>query len=165
MKKLTLIRHAKSDWHSGAATDFDRPLNERGKKAAPLMGERLAARGCLPDLIISSPAKRARQTAKKIAKHIDYPEDRIEYAEEIYDAACSTLVNLLRSLNDKTDDVMLIGHNPGFSELGEWLTANAPEWLPTCGLLELELACDSWAEIEEQSAALLLYDYPKKQDA
>ncbi len=163
MKKLTLIRHAKSDWHSGAATDFDRPLNERGNKAAPLMGSRLAERGAQPELILSSPAKRARQTAEKIAQQIGYPEDRIEYDEEIYDAACSTLIHLVRSLNDESDDIMLIGHNPGFSELGEWLTADAPEWLPTCGLLELELGGVSWTAVEENCATLLVYDYPKNQ--
>lgn len=85
MKTLILIRHAKSDWHSAAGTDFDRPLNTRGKNVAPLMGQRLVDRGCLPDLLLSSPAKRARQTAKRIAKQLAYPEERIEYATEIYE--------------------------------------------------------------------------------
>ena len=142
MKKLTLLRHAKSDWNSAATSDFDRPLNQRGKKAAPLMG--------------------TRQTATIIAEQVDYPEERIEFAEEIYDAARLTLINLVKSLSDDFEDVMLIGHNPGFSELGEWLTPEAPDWLPTCGLLELELACASWTEIGENCATLLLYDYPKK---
>ncbi len=162
MKKLTLIRHAKSDWHSEAATDFDRPLNNRGQKAAPLMGQRLADRGCTPDLIISSPAKRARQTAEKIAEQIDYPETDIEYREAIYEASLRTLVQLVLNLDEKLDDVILVGHNPGFSELGQWLNLEANDWLPTCGLLELELAVDDWTQISEECADLLLYDYPKK---
>ncbi|WP_303720460.1 histidine phosphatase family protein [Malonomonas rubra] len=162
MKKLTLIRHAKSDWHSGASTDFDRPLNERGQKAASLMGQRLAGRGCNPDLLICSPAERARKTAKKIAKQINYPENEILLREEIYEASLATLVDLVKGLADEEEHVMLIGHNPGFSELGEWFTEDAPDWLPTCGLLDLELAIDRWADAAEDCGQLLLYDYPKR---
>lgn len=162
MKKLTLIRHAKSDWNSSAASDFDRPLNKRGQKAAPLMGERLVERGYQGELLISSPAKRARQTAICIAEQLDYPENGIEYKEEIYEAGLRTLVNLVANLSDDRADVVLIGHNPGLSELGQWLTPEAPDWLPTCGLLELELPLGSWSQVEEGCATLRQYDYPKK---
>jgi len=162
MKRLTLIRHAKSDWSSAAKSDFERPLNGRGKKAAPLMGKRLAECGSAPDRLISSPAKRARQTAVKIAKEIGYPKDRVEYCEAIYEADLQTLINLVRNLDDRHSDVILIGHNPGFSELGQWLSSEAPEWLPTCGLVTLELAIASWAETGADCADLLRYDYPKK---
>ena len=163
MKKLILIRHAKSDWHSAAATDFDRPLNARGKKAAPLMGEQLAARSSSPDLLLSSPAKRARQTAKKIARQIAYPETEIRYDEGIYEASLTTLVKLIHRLADRCDSIILIGHNPGFSELGKWLTPEAPDWLPTCGLLELELPIDNWAETTQGCATLQQYNYPKQE--
>jgi phosphohistidine phosphatase len=162
MKRLTLIRHAKSDWSSAAISDFDRPLNGRGKKAAPLMGQRLAADGCAPDHLLSSPAKRARQTAKKIAGEIGYPPEEIEYRPAIYDADLQTLVDQVRGLDDSLNQVILIGHNPGFSELGQWLTSAAPEWLPTCGLLDLELAIERWADASADCATLLRYDYPKK---
>ncbi len=162
MKKLTLIRHAKSDWNTTAATDFDRPLNARGKKAAPLMGQRLASRGCSPDLLLSSPAKRARQTAKKIAREIAYSEQQIAFDQAIYDARLETLIEILQGLDDNIGNVIMLGHNPGFSELGEWLTADAPDWLPTCGVLELELPIDRWRQAEAGCAKLLVYDYPKK---
>lgn len=162
MKKLTLIRHAKSDWHSSANSDFERPLNGRGKKAAPLIGQRLAERGCAPGLLISSPAKRARQTAKEIAAQIDYQQTAIEYKEEIYEASLNTLINLIGQLDDSNAEVILIGHNPGFSDLGQWLSPETPDWLPTCGLLELELPIDHWSQVEENCATLLLHDYPKK---
>ena len=161
MNKLILLRHAQSDWHTGKS-DFDRPLNERGKKAAPLIGQRLADRADPPEQIISSPAKRARQTAKRIASEIGYPSEQIEYREEIYEASRQTLIDLLHEQSDSCDSLMLIGHNPGFSELGEWLTATAPDWLPTCGLLELELPITRWSAATENCAALLRYDYPKK---
>lgn len=162
MKKLTLIRHAKSDWNTAVNSDFERPLNQRGKTAAPLMGERLAGRGCQPDLLLSSPAKRARQTAKRVARQIGHPKDDIVYNQEIYEADLDTLTELIRELDDRYQEVMLFGHNPGFSELGEWLTPEAPEWLPTCGLLELELPIEHWEQVEQDCASLVLYDYPKK---
>jgi phosphohistidine phosphatase len=164
MKKLTLIRYVKSDWHSPVDSDFDRPLNGRGQKAAPLMGERLAERSSAPDLLISSPAKRARQTAKKIAEQIEYPKTEIQFVEDIYEAGLRTLINLINQIDNQQAEVMMIGHNPGFSDLGQWLSSSSPDWLPTCGLLELELPVESWAEIEEDCATLLLYDYPKKTD-
>ncbi len=164
MKILILLRHAKSDWHSAAQTDFERPLNARGEKAAPLMGQRLIKRGCSPERLISSPAKRAMQTAKKVAKEIDYPERQIEYREEIYEASRKCLLRLVQELHDRDGSVLLVGHNPGFSQLGEWLCPEAPDWLPTCGLLEFELPIDDWAQVTEGCAQLQYFDYPKKAD-
>ncbi len=162
MKRLTLIRHAKSDWHSPVDNDFDRPLNERGKRAAVTMGERLAAADKIPTLLISSPARRARTTACLLARELDYPEQQIVFAAEIYDAALETLVELLGNLDDQVDQLLMVGHNPGFSELGQWLSSASPDWLPTCGQLELELQIARWADAEEGCARLISYDYPKR---
>jgi len=162
MKKLVLIRHAKSDWHSDAATDFDRPLNKRGKKNAPIMAQRLATRGCSPDLILSSPARRAHETVEIIAKRLDCPTTEITFDQSIYEANLETLIKLVRGLDDELENVILVGHNPGFSELGEWFSDDAPEWLPTCGLLELELAISAWADATEGCGIVSGYDYPKK---
>ena len=164
MKKLTLLRHAKSDWHSAASTDFDRSLNSRGKKSAVIMGERLAASDTAPDLLISSPAKRARKTVQAIAKQLDYRESQIDYREEIYEASLKTLILLLHNLDDTLEQLIMVGHNPGFSELGQWLNSDAPDWLPTCGLLALELQIDSWSEATGNCAEILCYDYPKRTD-
>lgn len=161
MKKLTLLRHAKSDWHA-AANDYERPLNKRGRKSAVLIGQRLAKRDYHPEKLISSPAERAKQTAIKIAEQIDYPATEIEFQAEIYEAGLQTLIELVRQLDDDSDDVMLVGHNPGFSALGQWLSNEAPDWLPTCGLLRFELPIHSWAQSEENCAVLRWYDYPKK---
>jgi len=162
MKKLTLVRHAKSDWHSASATDFDRPLNARGKKAAITMGERLAASDSAAELLVSSPAKRARKTARLIARMLDYREKQIDYREDIYEARLDTLIDLLHDLDDSTEEITMIGHNPGFSELGRWLNNAAPAWLPTCGMLVLTLPINSWSQAEEGCAEILVFDDPKK---
>ena len=162
MKQLTLIRHGKSDWHSSADSDFDRPLNGRGKKAAATMGERLAIASHHPDLLVSSPAKRARSTARRIAKQLDYPEAQILYREDIYEADLETLIELIQNLAGEAAAVIMVGHNPGFSELSQWFSSAAPDWLPTCGQVVLELPIDNWAQAAENCATLLNYDYPKK---
>lgn len=162
MKKLILIRHAKSDWHAEAATDFDRPLNKRGKKNAPAMGQRLAEHGCIPDLLLSSPAQRARETAEAVAKQLNLAKADISYDRSIYEATLETLIELVRKLDNELENVILIGHNPGISELGEWFTDDAPEWLPTCGLLALELTIDAWNDVAASCAYLVAYEYPKK---
>ena len=163
MKRLTLIRHAKSDWSNVSLSDFNRPLNTRGKKAARLMGQRMAERGDVPDLLISSPAKRARKTARRLAKELEIAKEEIDYRTEIYDASDKTLIELLRDFPDH-GSIALVGHNPGLSELAVWLCPDAPEWLPTCAVLHLELEIDAWDKAEQGCGRIRLYDYPKKTD-
>ena len=161
MKKLTLIRHAKSDWGSGAASDFERPLNRRGNKAAPLMADRILERDSIPDLLVSSPARRAAETVELLAYGLELSEEQIVFHHEIYAASLETLIDIVRQLPD-VEHIALFGHNPGLSELGLWLCAQAPEWLPTCAVLELELAVADWSAVTPGCATLLCYDYPKK---
>jgi len=163
MRRLTLIRHAKSDWSDPDLNDFDRPLNERGKKAAPLMGKRLASRSHVPDLLVSSPAKRARKTAQLIAKELGLAKTDIRFDEVIYEAPVDNLLEVLKALPDDCHPA-LIGHNPGLSDLGSWLCQDAPSWLKTCAVLTLELEADSWQGLTRHCATLLEYDYPKKKD-
>jgi len=164
MKYLTLIRHAKSDWSKGSLPDFDRPLNSRGKKAAPLMGRRLAERGTIPELLISSPAKRARKTASLIARELGIPKHEIVYQPEIYAAEEETLVKLIGNLEEDYEHVALVGHNPGISTLAEWLCPDSPGWMPTCAVLTLDLDCGSWTEVSRDCGRIRYYDYPKKTD-
>jgi phosphohistidine phosphatase len=161
MKKLTLIRHAKSDWNSGVASDFDRPLNRRGNKAAPMMAARIRERKRIPDLLVSSPAQRAVETAELLAHELDLQQEQIIYQRDIYAATPATLVEMIHQLPG-AEHIALIGHNPGLSEMGLWLCPQAPEWLPTCAVLELELAADDWSAVSANCATLLYYDYPKK---
>jgi phosphohistidine phosphatase len=160
MKRLYLIRHAKSDWSNKELEDFDRPLNNRGKKNAPFMGDLLYKKNVFPDVIISSPAYRARETAKKIAKKVGYYED-ILYNEYLYEASLKTLLEVLNFIADEYDDVFLIGHNPGLNLLAFYLV-DFNERLPTCGIVEIEFDCDSWREATKKNAKLISFEYPKK---
>ncbi|WP_320034727.1 histidine phosphatase family protein [Halarcobacter sp.] len=160
MKRLYLIRHGKSDWSNEKLDDFDRPLNARGKKNAPFMGEILYKKDIFPDVIISSPAYRARDTAKKIAKKVGYHENII-YNEYLYGASLKTILDIVTFIEDEYDDVFLIGHNPGLNLLAFYLI-DFNDNLPTCGILEITFDCDSWREITKKNAQLVSYEYPKK---
>lgn len=161
MKQLTLIRHAKSDWADPSLDDFDRPLNARGKKAAPMMGQRMLAADIMPTMIISSPAKRARKTAQLLACELDFDTREILYQKDIYEADLNTLIELVTQL-PLEDHIAIVGHNPGMTDLGAWLCPEAPPWLPTCAVLTLDLDCDSWKEISQGCAHIISYDFPKK---
>lgn len=161
MKKLTLIRHAKSDWSSSVNSDFDRLLNARGKKAAPTMGRRMVETSILPDLLICSPAKRAKQTAELLAEELDYNQTDIIYEPDIYEASVKTLINLVAKF-PAHEHIAMIGHNPGLSDLVEWLCPEVSDWLPTCAIVSLELTITDWDDLNKRCASLLHYDYPKK---
>jgi phosphohistidine phosphatase len=162
MKRLTLVRHAKSSWKDPELADFDRPLGKRGKLDAPLMGERLAGRGRRPELIISSPAKRARKTAKLIARELELRDDRLILVTEIYEAEPEILLKIVHGLDDRWEHVLLIGHNPGLTELGNLLADCGIENIPTCGALCLDFDTEDWKSLGPKSGTLVFYDYPKK---
>ncbi len=162
MKKLYIIRHAKSSWKDVALEDFERGLSKRGKANAPMMGERLKKKGVMPDIILSSPAKRAKETAEIIAKEIGYKK-KVLFNEEIYEASVATLCDILRALSNKNKTVFLVGHNPSLNDLAHYYVSHEAN-IPTCGIVEIGFYCDAWAEIEPKNAKLLLFDYPKKSD-
>ena len=112
MKRLTLLRHAKSSWKYPNLDDLDRPLNRRGRRDAPMMGKRLAKDKTLPDLMISSPAKRAWKTAKIIAREVGCEKAKIEKNIALYEAGVSELIQVIQKIDGKYDDVMIFGHNP-----------------------------------------------------
>jgi len=144
MKRLTLVRHAKSSWKDAALADLDRPLNGRGKRDAPRMGAHLATQGFRPDIILSSPARRARKTAQLLAAAIPGAAGRILFDPALYEASAAELLERVRALDQAWQHVMLIGHNPGLTDFANLLTAVGIDNLPTCGVLALDLAIDSW---------------------
>ncbi len=145
MKTLLVLRHAKSSWKDDSLDDHDRPLNKRGKKTAPRMGELIAKTGVIPDLILSSTAKRAESTAKRAAKSMGY-KGPIIYESELYMADPEAYLSAIRRYAQAQSRVMVIGHNPGLEYLVASITDTAPR-LPTGALAELELAIDSWEEL------------------
>ncbi len=145
MKTLFILRHAKSSWDDANLADFDRPLNKRGFKTAPLVGETIRKNKFQIDSIISSPAKRAEQTAM-LVKETAQIEAGIRFDDRIYEASPHRLLNIASELDDKISSVMLVGHNPGLEGLVKMLTQEV-EPMPTAALAVVDLKIDNWKEI------------------
>src|SRR4028118_135483 len=132
-RTLVLVRHAKSSWAQPLQADFDRPLNERGEKDAPRMGERLKKLGIVPNLIVSSTAKRAAETAKLIAKGVGYDPEKIQWVGRLYHAAPSTMENVVAGLDDAVQTVFLVSHNNGLTHYANSLSPKfSTDNMPTC---------------------------------
>ncbi len=160
MKTLYIIRHAKSSWKDTSLDDFDRPLNKRGRRDAPLMGEILQKRGIKVDLILSSPAVRAKATAQIVVQKMNNSQ-KIFFNQEIYEATSFELNALLQKIDNKYSSVFIFGHNTGFSDLANEYVG-LEENIPTCGVVEIGFECESWSEISSDNAELVSFDYPKK---
>jgi phosphohistidine phosphatase len=160
LKKLYLIRHAKSSWKEFDLADFDRPLNKRGKSNAPLMGKLLKNKKVLPDIVLSSPANRAKATAEIISKKVKYSKD-IVFDKNIYESSYATLHNILKKLDNKNSVAFLVAHNPGLNMLAEYYVGFS-ENIPTCGVVEIEFDCVKWRDIGSSNAKLISFEYPKK---
>ena len=160
MKQLFLIRHAKSDWGGSSVSDFDRELNDRGLTDAPMMGHRLKKRGVVPDGVVSSPAQRARKTAEIICESIGYSADRIEYVDKLYEASIEDLQAVINNLGDQWQQVLLFGHNPTLTEATHYFASASIANVPTCGVVQIEFAVESWGDIGRGSGQLFEFDYP-----
>jgi phosphohistidine phosphatase len=162
VKFLTLIRHAKSSWKNPQLTDFERPLNKRGENDAPRMAERFRACEPSPDLLVSSPAARALETARVFARELGHPLSRLALREDVYDAGVSDLLRVVQSFDDRLDHVAVCGHNPALTELCRLLTAAPIDNIPTCGIAQIRLRVESWTETSPGCGTLAHFDYPKK---
>jgi len=160
MKTVLLVRHAKSGKDDPTLADRDRPLNERGLRDAPLMGGRLAQRGLHPDLILTSPARRALSTAQLIADALGQPRSDIVINERLYEATLPALLATVRSTDDRHRTLMLVGHNPEISALAHLLAPDISE-MPTCAVLECGFDAASWADVGEQHPVRVSFDSPK----
>ena len=160
MKKLILLRHAKSSWKDASLDDFDRPLNRRGKKDAPKMAHKLAMRKIKIDLIISSPAKRTNETAKIFANILGY-ESEIIFNDKLYEASYKEILNVINLIDDKYQNVLLVCHNPGITNLVNYISDYFIENISTSGIVGLSTN-SSWKNINENGCSFLFYDYPKR---
>jgi phosphohistidine phosphatase len=166
-RELLILRHAKSDWGSGAASDFDRPLAKRGRKDAPRVGEWLYREGMIPEVIVSSPAQRARETAVQVCKCLDLPKKGIVWDQAIYDAELPALLGVLSRIPASAGLALLIGHNPGLEDLLLYLTGgdlDQPEdgkLLPTATVARVEMPED-WSRLEHGCAGLIRIVRPKQ---
>ena len=147
MKNLMLLRHAKSSWKDAEVPDHERPLNKRGKKTAPQMGRLLSTEGLVPDLILSSTAVRARETAKAVAKASSC-KGSIELLDSLYLATAGKLLSEAQSHTpDSVGRLLLVGHNPGMEDLVEILSGKR-EAFPTAALAVFEIGIDRWKALE-----------------
>jgi phosphohistidine phosphatase len=161
MKTLLLIRHAKSSRDDIALPDKDRPLDDRGKRDAPKMGERLAKRDVKPDLILSSPARRALTTAQIIAGKLDYKLKDIVVDVRLYAAAMDDLLDVIYGLDDKLERVALFGHNPELTALAHRLSSEITH-MPTCAVGVFAFNAKAWSNIGRATLEKVTLDYPKK---
>jgi len=166
MKKLYIVRHAKSSWAESDLSDYERPLNERGKRDAPRMGKRLKEKDFQPDLVLSSPAKRALSTARKICKAIDYNKDDIKTDKRLYHADEETILSVIHELKQKFNTVMLVGHNPGLTDFVNALSSNRLDIdnIPTCGVAAFSFPGDQWKDVAWGEGEFLFFDFPKSRD-
>lgn len=162
MKRLYLNRHAKSSWDNSDLSDFDRPLNKRGKRDAPFMGKILSETVKKPDLIYSSPANRAITTARIIADCFKYNVIDIVEDEKIYESAVSSILKIINNTDDKFETIMIFGHNPTFTMLSNYLSDKSIPNIPTSGFVQIDFNLNSWNEIEGGTGKLILFEYPKK---
>jgi phosphohistidine phosphatase len=166
MKTLYVIRHAKSSWDDSNLSDFDRPLNERGKRDAPRMGKRLKEREIAPGLLLSSPAKRAYSTAKRIGEVLNYKKENIKLEEGLYHASDDKILEVVKNIPDKYDVVFILAHNPGLTDFVNLLSDSRDfiENVPTCGVVGFEFRISSWKEINKEKTKRLFFDFPKSND-
>lgn len=173
MKRLTLLRHAKSSWDDPVARDFDRPLNPRGIRAARRMGRYLRDENFDFDLIISSPAMRCVETLNHVGEAFGGARD-ILWDRRIYLASAPTLCDVIHEASDQSDHLLLCGHNPGFEDLilalipdqqGNELRDAVEEKFPTAALAEITFPFDQWREITNGSGTLTRFIRPRDLDS
>ncbi|OGV38574.1 MAG: hypothetical protein A2020_00615 [Lentisphaerae bacterium GWF2_45_14] len=161
MKSLCVLRHAKSTPLDAVTEDFERPLSEKGKKDAEEIGSFLVTENVSVDIVISSPAKRAWKTAKKVSKKIGYSKDLIISDFRIYGADSAELLEIIKDIEDKYSSAMICGHNPSVTALTNLIIARSRiDDIPPCGICKINFNIDSWKDLSEKSGSLVFFKYP-----
>lgn len=165
MRRLLLLRHAKSDWGHPGLNDFDRPLNERGTNAAKRMGEWIKQQAIQPEWVVCSPAQRTRETLQHLQNALSIPQALIHFEQQAYLACIDDLLNILAQCPEDFSQVMLIGHNPGMEELFSYLCgSNLPlstsgELMSTATLAQIEMP-NNWHQLHAQPGKLIAITRP-----
>jgi len=166
MKTLYLLRHAKSSWDDPDLRDFERPLSDRGLTDIPVMTRRFTDRGGVLDCIVSSPAIRAKTTARLWAENLGFPEEDIISNPELYFAGTGMFLKAANMMDESASAAMLVGHNPAITEFANAMLGDDSveiDNIPTCGLVALELPVEQWGDVVLGCARRVLFDYPKKE--
>lgn len=163
MKQVIVIRHAKSSWTDASQSDFDRPLNERGKHDAPAMAQRLLQKQFIMDAFITSAANRAQTTAGIFAAAIN-PQAAFIITENLYLAPSETFYQLIKGIDNAFNTVAIFAHNPGITDFVNTLTTYKTDNVPTCGMFAVSSKANTWSVFAESEKQFLFYDYPKLGD-
>lgn len=162
MRRLTLLRHAKTETQHSGQEDWDRVLEPRGQKDAPEMARRLRERKLKPDMIVTSPAVRALSTAQIFARELHVPAAKLQQDERLYLASPKVLREVVRELGGTARHLMIVGHNPGLTEFADRISADREvDNMPTCALYTLEFELEDWNELEWDGGINAELDYPK----
>jgi phosphohistidine phosphatase len=160
MKKLILLRHAKSSWKDLSINDFDRPLNKRGNRDVPIMADKFLNRNIKLDLVISSSAKRTSDTATIFSEVLGYKAD-ILLKDELYESSSYEILKCINQIDDIYSNVLIVCHNPGITNLTNYLSDFLISNIPTTGIVGFSFD-KNWNTIKEKSCSFLFFDYPKK---
>jgi phosphohistidine phosphatase len=162
MKRLTLVRHSRSDWSLPGQQDWDRALNKRGQRDAPEMARRLRARKLKPDAILSSPAVRALATATIMARELKIAPSVVRQDERLYLAGPADMLTVIRELGGDARHLMVFGHNPGITEFANRLSAgDRIDNMPTTAVFTATFAVNDWSDLDWGSGQDAQFDYPK----
>lgn len=161
MKSILIIRHAKSSWDNTDVSDFDRPLNDRGKDDAPKMAKRLLERHVSIDAFISSSAKRARKTAALFMKEFDGDKDQIILVPELYLAGPDAFYEAIASAPASAKTIAVFAHNPGITDFANELTDVRIDDMPTCAIFAVKADIKNWSEFRDAEKQYWFFDYPK----
>lgn len=161
MKSLLLVRHAKSDWGDLSLEDFERPLNERGKRDAPAMAHRLLDKKIKPDAFIASPAKRAAKTAKLFAEEMKMKKDNIIFKPELYLAGPEVFYTVIENTDDDLETIAVFSHNEGITQFANMLTNARVDNIPTCGIFAIKIKSGNWKDFRKAEKEFWFFDYPK----
>jgi phosphohistidine phosphatase len=156
-----LVRHAKSSWDNPSMADFDRPLNDRGNADAPEMAKRIDEKKIKLDVLVTSPAKRAKQTCKHFAKELDMKKKKIIEVEELYEAGTENFYNAIEQFKKKWDNVAVFSHNPGITSFVNQLTDTHVDDMPTCAVFAIKADLKDWKDFREAKKEFWFFDYPK----
>ena len=172
MRRLLLLRHAKSSWSQPGASDHDRPLTRRGQEAAPRIGAYLARHGLIPDCVLCSTAKRARETWERVAAEASAAPPPT-FTEQLYNASPRALIDVMRHAEAEAGSLLVVGHNPGLQEVATQLIASGDledrerlrEKLPTGGLVVIDFAIEDWSKLHPRSGRLERFVVPRMLEA
>lgn len=162
VRDVCFVRHAKSSWDDPTERDFDRKLDARGRRDAPMMAHKMHELHLVPDLIITSGAKRALKTARYFQEEFGLPDERFEITNDLYEAAPETVYDIVRGAPDHARFIYVFGHNPTLTWVANSIAGVHIDNVPTCGIVHVQVMMDSWKKFKPEHAAFIGFHYPKQ---